>query len=64
MASVEGDKVTDTQGREYQTKFTRPVPAGSESVQTSAAAGGGSAIIESKQEITKAIRRETGAAHR
>ena len=49
VASVEGDKVTDAQGREFQTKFTRPVPAGSASVETAAAAGGGSALVENKQ---------------
>ena len=49
VASVDGAAVTDAQGREFQTKFTRPVPAGSATVQTAAAAGGGSALVEDKQ---------------
>jgi len=49
VASVEGDRVTDAQGQQFQTKFTRAVPPGSASVETAAAAGSGSALIESKQ---------------
>jgi len=49
VASVDGAAVTDAQGREFATKFVRPVPAGSASVETAAAAGAGSALIESKQ---------------
>jgi len=49
LANVDGARVTDTQGKEFATKFTRPVPVGSESVETAAAAGGGSALVENKQ---------------
>ena len=49
VASVDGAAVTDAQGREFATKFVRPVPAGSASVETAAAAGGGSALVEGKQ---------------
>ena len=41
--------MTDAQGRELQTKFVRGVPAGSASVETAAAAGGGSALVANKQ---------------
>ena len=41
VANVDGAAVTDAQGREFATKFVRPVPAGSASVETAAAAGAG-----------------------
>ena len=49
VASVDGARVTDAQGRDFATKFVRPVPAGSATVETAAAAGRGGALIEGKQ---------------